>query len=74
MRLSSWLVASLHLIEIPVGTAVRAENLCRQAIFMNHASCAVTPPYPEMVQVCDAVGQRAEGAACFRVRCGRWVS
>ncbi len=29
----------------PVG----AENLCHQAIFMDHASCAVTSVYPEMV-------------------------
>ena len=37
-----------------------AENLCHQAIFVNHASCAVTPLYPEMGQAGDAVGQRAE--------------
>ena len=43
-----------------------AENLCHQAIFVNHASCAVTPLYPEMGQVDDAVGQRAE-------RRGLWV-
>jgi hypothetical protein len=35
-------------------------NLCHQAIFVNHASCTVTPLYPEMGQVGDAVGQRAE--------------
>jgi hypothetical protein len=36
-----------------------AENLCHQAIFVNHASCAVAPLDPEMVQVGDSVGQRA---------------
>jgi hypothetical protein len=39
---------------------VGAENLCHQAIFMNHAADAVTPLDPEMVQVGDAVGQRAQ--------------
>jgi len=38
--------------EQPVG----AENLCHQAIFMNHAPCAVTPLNPELIQVCNAVG------------------
>src|ERR1700747_1777590 len=38
-------------------------NLCHQAIFMNHATSAVTPPDPELVQAGDTVGQRAE-------RCG----
>jgi hypothetical protein len=38
---------------------VGAESLCHQAIFMNHAPGAVTPPNPEMVQVGGAVGQRA---------------
>src|SRR5215469_12438427 len=40
--------------------AVSAENLCHQAMLMNHASCAVTSLYPQMVQVDDVVGQRAE--------------
>ena len=40
----------------PVG----AENLCHQAIFMNHASGMVTPEDAEVVQVGDAFGQRAE--------------
>jgi hypothetical protein len=40
--------------------AVGAENLCRQAIFMNHASNAVAPEDAEVVQVGDAIGQRAE--------------
>ena len=35
---------------------VGAENLCHQAIFMNHAPCAVTPLDPELIQVCNAVG------------------
>ena len=39
----------------PVG----AENLRHQAILMNNAPGAVTPLNPEMVQVGDAVGQRA---------------
>src|ERR1022692_2740677 len=42
------------------GYVVGAENLCHQAIFMNHASGAVTPLNPEVVQVGDAVGQRAQ--------------
>jgi hypothetical protein len=37
-----------------------AENLCHQAIFMNHASGAVAPPDPEVVQVGDVIWQRAE--------------
>jgi hypothetical protein len=35
---------------------VGAENLCHQAIFMNHAPCAVTPLDPELIQVCNAAG------------------
>jgi hypothetical protein len=41
-------------------TAVGAENLCRQAIFMDHASGAVTPLDAEVVQASDAIWQRAE--------------
>ena len=37
----------------PVG----AENLCHQAIFVNHAPGAVAPPDPELIQIRDAVGQ-----------------
>ena len=37
-----------------------AENLCHQAIFVNHAPGAVTPLDPEVVQAGDAPGQRAE--------------
>ncbi len=33
-----------------------AENLCHQAIFMNHAPCAVAPLDPGLIHVCDAVG------------------
>jgi hypothetical protein len=40
----------------PVG----AENLCHQAIFMNHVSGAVAPEEAEVVQVGDAIGQRAK--------------
>ena len=41
-----------------VGAAepVGAENLCHQAIFMNHAPRAVTPLDPELIQVGNAVG------------------
>jgi len=42
--------------DVPVG----AENLCHQAIFMNHVSGAVAPPDAGVVQVGDAIGQRAE--------------
>ncbi len=35
---------------------VGAENLCHQAIFMNHAPCAVTPLNPELIQVGHAIG------------------
>src|ERR1039457_3405919 len=56
-RRGSWRWASS-----PVG----AENLCHQAIFMNHAPGAVTPLDPEMVQVGDAVGYRAERRGLFQ--------
>jgi hypothetical protein len=39
---------------------VSAENLCHQAIFMNHAPSAVTPLDPELIEVGDAIGQRAQ--------------
>jgi hypothetical protein len=53
---------------------VRAGNLCHQAIFMNHASGAVAPPEAEVVQVGDAIWQRAEWRGLvFRVGCGRCV-
>jgi hypothetical protein len=35
--------------ELPAQAPVGAENLCHQAIFMNHASSAVTPPDAEVV-------------------------
>ena len=35
-----------------------AENLCHQAIFVNHATSAVTPLDPEMVQVGEPVWRR----------------
>ena len=44
----------------PPGRPVGADNLCHQAIFMNHASGAVAPPDVEVVQVGDAIWQRAE--------------
>jgi hypothetical protein len=53
---------------------VGAGNLCHQAIFMNHASGAVAPPEAEVVQVGDAIWQRAEWRGLvFRVGCGRCV-
>jgi hypothetical protein len=39
---------------------VRAENLCHQAIFVDHATSSVTPPDPELVRAGDAVGQQAQ--------------
>jgi hypothetical protein len=39
---------------------VGAENLCHQAIFVNHAPGAIAPPDTEVVQVGDAIRQRAE--------------
>jgi hypothetical protein len=41
-------------------SAVGAENLCHQAILMNHPSGTVTPLDPELIQVGDAIGQRAQ--------------
>ena len=37
-----------------------ADNLCHQAIFVNHASGAVASPDAEVVQAGDAVWQRAQ--------------
>jgi hypothetical protein len=39
---------------------VGAENLCHQAIFVDDATRAVVPPDPEVIQVGDAIWQRAE--------------
>jgi hypothetical protein len=39
---------------------VDAENLCHQAILMDHASGTVAPPDAEVIQVSDASWQRAE--------------
>jgi hypothetical protein len=36
-----------------LATVVRAENLCHQAIFMNHATSAVTPLDPEPIQAAN---------------------
>jgi hypothetical protein len=36
---------------------VDAENLCHQAIFVNHACGAIAPLDPELIQFRDAVGQ-----------------
>jgi hypothetical protein len=45
---------------------VGAENLCHQAIFVNYAPGAVAPPDAEVVQVGDAVWQRAERRGLVR--------
>lgn len=37
-----------------------ADNLCHQVIFVQDATSAVTSLDPEMIQVSNAVGQRAE--------------
>jgi hypothetical protein len=52
---------------------VRAENLCHQAIFMDHASDAVSSPEAEVVQVSDAIWQRTERRGLVQGRCGRCV-
>jgi ABC-type Mn2+/Zn2+ transport system ATPase subunit len=39
---------------------VGAENLCHQAIFMDHTSGAFAPPNAEVIQVGDAIRQRTE--------------
>ena len=39
-----------------------AENLCHQAIFMNHATRAVTPLDPEMENSSRKSGMRMRGA------------
>jgi hypothetical protein len=39
---------------------VGAENLCHQAILVNHSSGAVAPEDPEVIQVRDAIGQRSQ--------------
>ena len=45
---------------------VGAENLCHQAILVNHASGAVAPPDAEVLQVGDTIGQRAERRGLFQ--------
>jgi hypothetical protein len=39
-----------------IPTIVGAGNLCHQAVFMNHAACAVTPLDPELIEVGDVIG------------------
>ena len=39
------------------GEGVGAENLCHQAIFVNHAPGAIAPLDPELIRIRDAVGQ-----------------
>ena len=61
-------LASVHVLvvrrreprRLPGVRPAGADNLCHQAIFMKHAPCAVTPLDPELIQVCHAVGQRAQ--------------
>jgi hypothetical protein len=43
-----------------------AENLCHQAIFVNHASGAVAPPGAGVVRVGGAVWRRAERRGLVR--------
>ena len=42
------------------GPVAGAENLCHQAVFMNHAADAVTSLNPEPVKVGDVAGQPAQ--------------
>ena len=54
---------SLEMLSSPLVRlleAVGAENLCHQAILMNHAASAVTSLNPEPVEVGDVAGQRAQ--------------
>ena len=48
-----------------------AEDLCDQAMLMNHAACAVAALDPEVIEVGDGTGSGRSGAACLKVRCGR---
>lgn len=48
--------AGATIVDEPAG----AENVRHQAIFVNHAPGGVTPLNPEMAQVGDAAGQRAQ--------------
>jgi hypothetical protein len=41
----------------PSTRAVGAENLCHQAIFVNHPSGAIAPEDPELIQIREAVRQ-----------------
>jgi hypothetical protein len=50
---------------------VGAENLCHQAILVDHASGTVAPLDPGLIQVVTPSGSGRSGAAWFRVRCGR---
>src|SRR5215467_1821258 len=43
-----------------VANSVGAENLCHQVIFVEDSAGTVTPPDPEMIQISNAVGQRAQ--------------
>jgi hypothetical protein len=44
----------------PQAKPVGAENLCHQAILMNHAADAVTSLNPDPIKVGDAVGESAQ--------------
>ena len=58
LPLTSAVLAAHLLGEVHIG--VGADNLCHQAIFMNHASGAVASPEAKVVQVGDAIWQRAQ--------------
>jgi hypothetical protein len=51
------------------GSTMGAENLCNQAIFMNHATSAVTPPDPELIQDGNAIGWRAQRRGLAEGQC-----
>ncbi len=51
---------SIRLAQALAGKGVGAENLCHQAILMNHASGMVAPLDPELIEVGDAIGQWAQ--------------
>jgi hypothetical protein len=54
------LYASSSVIALMYLRLVGADNLCHQAIFMNHASSAVAAKDAEVVKVGGAIRQRAE--------------
>jgi hypothetical protein len=77
LLLAVGLIIAIDVLAAVIGGSrrhlVRAENLCHQAIFMNHASGAVAPPEAERVQVGNAIGQRAQRRGLVQGGCGRCV-